>query len=106
MRELAGPPGLLLCAGAALPTRILPDGSTLLGDIFALSGSPCTSSGDGWGNFLAFAADGETLRIERAPVTGLPLYWARYGDGILFASHLHLIADLLAGIAIDREFVA
>jgi asparagine synthase (glutamine-hydrolysing) len=106
LREVAGPEGLLLCAGAALPSRILPDGSTLLGDIFALSGGTCTGAGDGWGNFLSFAADGETLRIARAPITGLPLYWTRYGDGILFASHLHLVADLLAGGTIDWAFVA
>lgn len=106
LHERAGPPGLLLCSGSALHPRSLPDGSTLLGDIFALAGDICVGPGEGWGKFLSFAGYGETLRIERAPITGLPLYWARYGDGILFASHLHLIADLLAGIEIDREFVA
>lgn len=106
LHQRAAPPGLLLCAGVGLPSRILPDGSTLLGDIFTLSGSTNTSSGNGWGNFLAFAGEGETLRIERAPITGLPLYWTRYGDGILFTSHLHLVADLLTGVAIDWAFVA
>lgn len=106
LRELAGPPALLLCAGTALRPRILPDGSTLLGDIFPLGGGAYTGPSDGWGNFLSFAGEDEKLRIERAPITGLPLYWMRYGDGILFASNLHLVVELLAGAAIDWEFVA
>lgn len=106
LREVAGPPALLLCYGTALRSRILSDGSTVLGDIFPTSGSPCASPGDGWGNYLSFARDGETFRVERAAVTGMPLYWIRFGDGILFASHLHLVADLLAGVAIDWDVVA
>lgn len=106
LREVAGPSGLLLCAGAALRSRILPDGSTLLGDIFPFGAAASTGPGDGWGNFLAFAGEGEWLRVERAPITGLPLYWIRFGEGMLFASHLSLVADLLADLAVDWEFVA
>ena len=106
LSDIAGPSGLLLCAGAALRSRILPDGSIVLGDIFPLGGDPCTGSGDGWGNFLSFAGEGEGLRVERAPITGLPLYWVRFGEGILFASHLSLVETLLSDVEIDWEFVA
>lgn len=106
LRELAGLPSLLLCAGSDLRPRILSDGSILLGDIFPLSDGTCTGPRDGWGNFLSFASEGEILRIERAPITGMPLYWIRFGDGMLFASHLHLVADLLAEVAIDWDCLA
>lgn len=104
--ELEGPQALQLYGGAAIVARVLPDGSTVLGDIFKPVSDSCAGAGSGWGNFLAFGARGETLRIERAPITGMPLYWLPFGDGILLASHLHLVADLLAGVAIDWEFVA
>lgn len=106
LRDISGPVELLLCAGADLQPITLTDGSTLLGDIFPLSGTTCTRPADGWGNFLSFAIRDGVLQMERAPITGIPVYWVRYGDGILFASHLHLVADLLTAVAIDWEFVS
>ncbi|WP_236660043.1 asparagine synthase-related protein [Sphingopyxis jiangsuensis] len=82
------------------------DGSVLLGEVFSLSGASCHAPSDGWGNYLAFARREGRWLIDRAPLTGAPLYWTRWRGGILCASHLELIADLLESPTVDWEFIA
>ncbi|MGR4892717.1 asparagine synthase-related protein [Sphingopyxis sp. LARHCG72] len=90
-----------LHVGRELPVRLLPD-DAVVGDCFAYPGE----SGRVWGNYLRFSRVGRgVLRVERAPVTGMPLYWTRWRGGILCFSHLELAADLGLDLAIDWDFV-
>lgn len=98
--------GMALFAGSHLPVRPLKDGSFVLGDIFAREGGDSDAAGEPWGSYLRFWADDRTVRIERAPLTGLPLYWMRFGAGILCFSHLELAQGLVHGLDIDHDFVA
>lgn len=95
----------ILFAGADLPSRRLSDGSVILGDIFTRTGVSVHASSEGWGNFIAVARQGDMLIVERAALTGMPLYWCRHADGILCFSHLELVRDLLSDVSIDWEFV-
>lgn len=106
LRSLAADQGLKLFAGNAIADRVMPDGAILLGDIFSLSGATCHSPSDGWGSFLTFARVDAGWRIDRAPLTGLPLYWTRWQGGILCASHLETIVELIDPIAVDWDFAA
>ncbi len=106
LREVEGPPALHLYAGAGLRSQLLSDGSVLLGDIFPFANDKCLGPSDGWGNFLSFRSEDGTLRVERAPITGMPLYWFRLENGVLFTSHLHLVANLLKDVCIDWDLVA
>lgn len=95
----------ILFAGADLPLRRLADGSVILGDIFTRTGVSVRAPSDGWGNFIAVARQGDRLIVERAALTGMPLYWCRRAGGILCFSHLELVRDLLSDVSIDWEFV-
>ncbi len=95
----------ILFAGADLPSRRLSDGSVILGDIFTRTGVSVHATSDGWGNFIAVARQGDMLIVERAALTGMPLYWCRHAGGILCFSHLELVRDLLSDVSIDWEFV-
>ena len=106
LRLVTADQGLRLFAGNAIADRVMPDGSTLLGDIFSRSGATCHSPSDGWGSFLAFFRVDAGWRIDRAPLTGLPLYWTRWRGGILCASHLETIGELIDPIAVDWDFAA
>ncbi|MDZ3831948.1 MAG: asparagine synthase-related protein [Sphingopyxis sp.] len=99
-------PGLSLYAGRELRARRIADGSFIVGDIFSRRGSSIAETGEGWGNFLAFCQNGSRFFIERAPMTGMPLYWARHRDGIVCASHLPLLDGLAIARGIDWTFVA
>lgn len=99
-------PGWSLFAGEALPRQMTPDGEILLGDIHSRSGATVCSSQEGWGNYLAFGCRGSERTIDRAPLTGMPLYWTKHGVGVVCASHLELLADILPKLAIDWSFVA
>lgn len=95
----------IIWAGEALEARRLPGGALVLGDIFSRSGATVQEPGDGWGNFVAFASRGDTVTVERAALTGMPIYWTQHSGGILCTTHLDLIADLLTGPAIDWDFI-
>lgn len=106
LRPVAVEPGSLLFAGEALPVRSMPDGGIVLGDIFSRSGAMMESPRDGWGNYLAFGSAGPRRTVERAPLTGMPLYWARHRSGIVCASHVALLAPILPPPTIDWHFIA
>lgn len=106
LRRIAAPPGLYLFASVAMPDRLMGDGSILLGEIFSLTGATCQAPSDGWGNYLAFALREGRWLIDRAALTGAPLYWARWRGGFLCASHLELISDLIESPDVDWEFVS
>jgi asparagine synthase (glutamine-hydrolysing) len=97
--------GLTLYAGRALKVRRLADGAIVVGDMLPCGTTATHSPVDGWGNFLVFTRRASMLRVERAPLTGSPLYWSACDGGTLVASHLALVDDL-SDIAIDWEFVA
>lgn len=98
-------PDHMVYAGTEVPTQRTADGSLILGDIFTRSGATVQSSADGWGNFIAVSRQGDTVIVERAALTGKPLYWVAREGGILCTSHLELVADLLTGVEIDWDFV-
>lgn len=98
--------GLALFAGTALPVHRLIDGALVLGDIFPLGSEECRRPGDGWGSYLSFSGQGGDIRIERAPLTGMPLYWTRFGAGFVCMSHLALAEGLIGDLEIDWDFVA
>ncbi|WP_448140508.1 asparagine synthase-related protein [Sphingopyxis fribergensis] len=106
LRPLQGGEGVSLFAGTAIADRVMPDGAILLGAIFSRTGATCRSPSDGWGSFLAFARDDAGWRVERAPLTGLPLYWMKWQGGILCASHLDPLIELMDPIVIDWDFAA
>lgn len=97
---------LALFAGAALPVHRHLDDGVVLGDIFPLSSAESRDPGDGWGNYLSFTEIGGEIRIERAPLTGIPLYWARFGADVLCMSHLELVEGLVGDLVIDWDFIA
>lgn len=103
---VAAGPGYSLFAGEALPRQAIPGGETLLGDIHSRSGATVRSPHEGWGNYLAFGCRSSERTIDRAPLTGMPLYWANHGAGVVCASHLECLADILPTLAIDWSFVA
>ena len=87
--------------GRELPVELLSD-TAVVGDCFAYSGE----SRRVWGDYLRFSLVGHgALRVERAPVTGMPLYWTRWRRGILCFSHLELAARLGVDLAVDWDFV-
>ena len=96
-------PGLALFVGAGL--AVTRNGSHIIvGDIFR--GGETTGADDAWGNFLSFSvADEAGLQIERAALTGMPLYWIAAGQEIIFFSHLELALGLGIPLAVDMEFV-
>lgn len=98
--------GLHLFAGDRVAHRVMPDGAILLGDIFSATGAACHSPLDGWGSFLAFGREGRGWRVDRAPLTGLPLYWMRWRRGILCASRLEPLIGLVDAPRIDWDFAA
>jgi asparagine synthase (glutamine-hydrolysing) len=106
LRKIPAPPGLFLYGDPAVADRVMADGSILLGEIFSATGATCHVPSDGWGSYLAFTRRAGGWQIDRAPLTGLPLYWTGWRGGLLCASHLEPIAELLGSIAIDWDFVA
>jgi asparagine synthase (glutamine-hydrolysing) len=97
--------GLTLFVGDALKVRRLADGSIIIGDVFSRGASEPRSPREAWGNFIAFTHGTSAALVERAPLTGGPLYWSPCEGGTLIASHLQLI-DGASDNAIDWEFVA
>lgn len=106
LHEIAAPPGFRIYAGADVAVRTLPDRSVVFGDIFSRTAAACVSPSDGWGSYLAFSKRNDVWQVERAPLTGMPIYWVRTPSGILCASDYALLEGLLAAPAIDWEFVA
>lgn len=105
LAAVAVEPDHIIYAGAGVPARRTADGFLILGDIFTRSGATVQSPADGWGNFIAFSRQGDTLLVERAALTGQSLYWIVREGGILCTSHLELVRDLLTAIEIDWDFV-
>lgn len=97
--------GVSLYAGEAVADRTMEDGACVLGDIFSLSGATCRSAADGWGNYLAISARDDAISVERAPLTGMPLYWTAYDGGILAFSDLEPVSGLLRHQSLDWDFV-
>ncbi|WP_337180530.1 asparagine synthase C-terminal domain-containing protein [Sphingopyxis granuli] len=106
LAPVAVAPDLLLFVGDGIATSQLPDGTRLLGEIFSLSGATCSAPAEGWGNYLAFSREDSGQRITRAPLTGMPIYWARYDDGVLCGSDLEILTPLLPDTKIDWDFIA
>src|SRR3546814_12742550 len=59
-----------------------------------------------WGNYVAFSAQGSSLRVERAALTGMQFYWSRRPDGLLCSSESGVVQALIGRPAIDWEFVS
>lgn len=93
-------------AGDGVAAQTMENGALLLGDVYSRSGATCHAPADGWGNYLAFTDDGASVRVERAALTGMPLYWTRFEGGFLLWSDLEMVATLLGGSAFDWQFVA
>jgi len=105
LRPVESSDGLTVFTGGALKVRRLVDGSIIVGDIFPRGASEPRSPRDAWGNFIAFTHSTSATFVDRAPLTGGPLYWSPGEGGTLMASHLELI-DGASDVAIDWEFVA
>ncbi|MFC0103553.1 asparagine synthase-related protein [Sphingopyxis terrae] len=74
----------------------------VIGDEFAFPGE----SERQWGSYLRFSFSKDRVhRIERAPLTGIPLYWTRWCGGLLCFSHPELIDGLPIDLAVDWDFV-
>lgn len=103
--ESAAPPGFRIFTGADLTVRTLPGGAIIIGDMFPRTGTTCDAPSEGWGNYLAFSSRGGVRHVERAPLTGMTLFWTRTEGGIFCASHYELLESHLT-VAVDWEFVA
>ena len=97
---------LRVYVGDGVAARTMENGALLLGDIYSRSGATCHAPAEGWGNYLAITESGASVRVERAALTGMPLYWTRFEHGFLLWSDLELAAPLLGGSAFDWQFVA
>ncbi len=89
-------------AGRGLPADLRGRDAITVGERFA---SPrCHRDlSQGWGSWLSFEAPSPGhLRVVRAPLTGLPLYWAQEREGLLLFSHLALALD--AGLLAHLDF--
>lgn len=94
-------PAGLLYLGPELSVETTP-GSIVVGDAFPDPRERVRL----WGNYLRIVFLGQAAaRIERAPITGVPLYWARWRGGVLCFSHLELVDGLEIERAIDWDFV-
>lgn len=105
LRPVACGTGLTLYAGAALQIRRAADGGILIGDVFPGESAFPQPSAAAWGNYLAFSQRASLHTVERAPLTGSPLYWSKREAGTLMVSHCALLDDSFA-FAIDWDFVA
>lgn len=97
-------PGRVLFAGRGLPAAACGAGA-IIGDRFGADerGAAATA---GWGDYLAFEnRPVGALAIERAPLTGLPLYWSEVSGGLLWFSHAQLIEGLGLRLSIDWDFI-
>lgn len=97
-------PGRLIFASENVRVNQKADGRIIIGDCFddskrSPTPEPC------WGNFLAFSANGRRQSVERAALTGLPLYWRQRPDGVLLASDERLMPQA-ATVSVDWDFVA
>lgn len=92
-------------AGRGLPTDLRDTDRIIIGERFASPGCDRCLTRD-WGSWLSFAAPSPGhLQIMRAPLTGLPLYWTREPDGLLFFSHLALALDAGLRPQLDLAFL-
>lgn len=92
-------------AGRGLPTDLRVSDGIMVGERFASPGGDRCLSRD-WGSWLSFAAPSPgRLQVVRAPLTGLPLYWARDLDGLLLFSHLALALDAGLRAHLDFDFL-
>ncbi len=87
-----------------LPSRRLEDGSIVVGNCFARNGGPDCPP-EAWGNYLGFGVSGDLVTVERAALTGMPLYWTRLGEGIFCSTSLEILSELGCGLAVDEAFV-
>lgn len=106
LRSVEDAGALAVYAGDGIADQLMGSGALVLGDIYSLSGATCHAPADGWGNYLAFTVDGESVRIERAALTGLPIYWSRFEGGFLLWNDLELVTALLGVGSFDWQFIA
>lgn len=106
--RIQGPAGMCIFAAPNLPVSYPEPDMTVLGDIFAQSGTakallPPVGC---WGNYVAFAGhDAAHFEVLRAPLTGMPVYWTTIGKSLLCFSHLALVDRLGLDFKIDWDFV-
>ena len=98
--------GRLVFASEGLPARRDEAGQVIVGDYFAAAPAAGPTSNGAWGSYVRFFAEGGSLRVDRAPLTGMPLYWCRCPGGVACASDPMLIRELSGPPTIDWEFVA
>lgn len=98
-------PGRILFASENIAVRRDPDGAIILGDCFSSRLSGTRSSPD-WGNFVAFCARGSELHVERAALTGMPIYWSRRSGGVVVASEAGAVDFLTGPSEINWDYVA
>ena len=92
-------------AGRGLPTDLQDRNGVMVGERFAGPGCDRDLS-QGWGSWLSFEVPSPGhLRVVRAPLTGLPLYWTRDSDGLLLFSHLALALDAGLRAHLDSDFL-
>src|SRR3546814_6520190 len=70
LRALDISPGRLIFASDELPVQRLGDGPLILGDCFPRFPVSGQSLSECWGNYVAFSAQGSSLGVERAALTG------------------------------------
>ncbi len=98
-------PERLIFASAGLAVRRNLDGSIVVGDCFRREPAAAPAA-NGWGNYIAFSARGAVPAVERAPLTGMPLYWGRTPGGLLCGTDPAMVQSLLGAPVVDWGFVA
>src|SRR3546814_13691249 len=66
LRAIDISPGRLIFASDELPVQRLGDGTLILGDCFPRFPVSGQSLSECWGNYVAFSAQGSSLRVERS----------------------------------------
>lgn len=98
-------PGRLVFASSEVPVTRAGNGEILLGDCFSHPAADAAASVR-WGNFVAFSAPGQSARVERAPLTGMPLYWSPLPAGFVCGSDPCMVQALVGTPSIDWEYAA
>jgi asparagine synthase (glutamine-hydrolysing) len=98
-------PGRVIFASEAMPLQRASGGTVILGDCFTRYPATGRAPKNCWGSYVAFTAESGALGVERAALTGMPVYWCRHPAGLACASDPALLLPPHAPVAIDWEFV-